>query len=72
MGFVIARALCICNKAQELCIDFCPHATPHEPIELDDDFCTSPGECVLPDMEYEDKFKVKCIKVKKRRKNEKT
>jgi len=26
--------------------------------------CTSIGECVMPGMDYEDKFKVKCVKFK--------
>ena len=54
----------ICKKASEACIGWCEHAEPHEIIELStEEPCTSIGECVMPGMDYEDKFKVKCIKL---------
>ena len=60
----------ICNKAKEVCLDWCLHSVAHEPEELETgEFCTSPGECVLPAMDFKDKFKVKCKKVKKGKSN---
>ena len=58
----------ICNRVQEICKDWCIHSDPHDPyIHRDDIPCTSPGECVRPGMDFKDRFKVKCVKVKKRR-----
>ena len=61
-------SLVICNKAMDACKNWCLHSEPHEIEEFETgDFCTNPGYCVLPNMEYKDKFKVKCVKVKKKK-----